>query len=179
MEKSCSICKEVKDYSNFSPDKRTKTGLYSNCKKCHQETYVKAWSGMTPEQKLRSHKYRKEWRIRNVERVRAYTRTYNRKWLKTPAGKQYNLRLYFRRRTLMKNRICDITIKDWQEILVSQDNKCLMCNMYFDENRKPTQDHIIPVSKGGHHTKTNIQALCMRCNIFKGDKILKLKGSSI
>jgi 5-methylcytosine-specific restriction endonuclease McrA len=31
----------------------------------------------------------------------------------------------------------------------------------------PELDHILPVSKGGSHTRTNVQLLCRRCNSLK------------
>lgn len=35
----------------------------------------------------------------------------------------------------------------------------------------PTVDHIVPLSKGGHHTYANTQAAHFRCNTAKGDRI--------
>jgi len=32
-------------------------------------------------------------------------------------------------------------------------------------------DHIVPMSKGGPHTYTNVQTLCRNCNIIKGDSM--------
>lgn len=37
-------------------------------------------------------------------------------------------------------------------------------------NDYPSMDHIIPLSKGGHHTWDNIQLLCRGCNFKKGAK---------
>jgi len=38
--------------------------------------------------------------------------------------------------------------------------------------KSPTLDHIIPLSKGGNHTRENTQLLCWHCNcIVKGDAI--------
>jgi 5-methylcytosine-specific restriction endonuclease McrA len=31
-------------------------------------------------------------------------------------------------------------------------------------------DHIVPVSKGGTHTRDNVQAAHLRCNQAKGDR---------
>lgn len=35
----------------------------------------------------------------------------------------------------------------------------------------PELDHIIPISKGGEHTYRNVQLLCRKCNLKKGNKI--------
>ena len=32
----------------------------------------------------------------------------------------------------------------------------------------PNLDHIIPLKKGGSHTRLNSQCLCHKCNIIKG-----------
>ena len=32
-------------------------------------------------------------------------------------------------------------------------------------------DHIVPLSKGGMTTESNLQTLCWRCNRSKGDKV--------
>ena len=36
-------------------------------------------------------------------------------------------------------------------------------------NNSPELDHIVPISKGGEHTRSNTQCLCRACNIKKGD----------
>ena len=38
------------------------------------------------------------------------------------------------------------------------------------EDNAPELDHIVPVSKGGHHSYANTQCLCRICNILKTDK---------
>lgn len=32
-------------------------------------------------------------------------------------------------------------------------------------------DHVVPLSKGGHHTRANTQAAHLKCNVDKGDSI--------
>jgi len=47
MKKECRKCGSVRNHSEFFKDKRSKDGLYSSCKKCHQD-YVSAWRKQNP-----------------------------------------------------------------------------------------------------------------------------------
>lgn len=40
------------------------------------------------------------------------------------------------------------------------------------QDRAPELDHILPLSKGGPHTRLNTACACRRCNVAKGDKVL-------
>lgn len=77
---------------------------------------------------------------------------------------------------LKENAIPTTSAYRWQQladmpelVFEKQGKKCNICRIGFDKV-KPTQDHIIPVSKGGHYTKENIQALCGSCNSRKRDR---------
>lgn len=54
---------------------------------------------------------------------------------------------------------------------------CLLCFGLLDMSAPkctpfaPTIDHIIPLSKGGHHTYENVQAAHFRCNTAKGNRV--------
>jgi hypothetical protein len=54
-----------------------------------------------------------------------------------------------------------------KRILNKYNNKCCYCG---DENRLEI-DHIIPISKGGREDEDNMQVLCKKCNISKGNRI--------
>ena len=56
------------------------------------------------------------------------------------------------------------------------DWKCGICGFRVDKKLKyphplsPSLDHIVPLSKGGAHTKDNVQLAHLRCNLSKGSK---------
>ena len=74
-----------------------------------------------------------------------------------------------RRERLAINGGCH-TNGEW-ELLKDQYNfTCPSCQTY---GIALTKDHIIPVSKGGSDNISNIQPLCMKCNVHKHTKVIK------
>jgi len=68
-----------------------------------------------------------------------------------------------------------LTAKEWQEIQKKYGNKCLCCG----STEKITIDHVIPISKGGLHVKSNIQPLCNICNSKKHTKETDYRNGKI
>lgn len=59
--------------------------------------------------------------------------------------------------------------------------KCADCGVHTPRSAKgknkdnsPELDHIVPISKGGPHLYSNVQLLCRRCNLNKGDEQSRL-----
>lgn len=61
----------------------------------------------------------------------------------------------------------DLTNNEWHRILETQNGRCALCFMEFGVQLAPTRDHIVPLSRGGRLTASNVQALCKPCNSRK------------
>ena len=62
-----------------------------------------------------------------------------------------------------------LSVNEWTNVKSLFKNRCAYCGSL----NKLTQDHIIPLSKGGTYTNNNIIPACGRCNSSKGNKDLK------
>jgi len=68
------------------------------------------------------------------------------------------------------------TLAEWQTLKAQYNWTCPCCHKSEPEI-KLTEDHIIPISKGGSNNVENIQPLCMKCNLKKSVKIIKYQIS--
>ena len=62
-----------------------------------------------------------------------------------------------------------LTYHQWIEILLQSDGKCYYCNANEGMNTLVIE-HMIPLSRGGTNTASNICAACRRCNNTKHTK---------
>lgn len=63
-----------------------------------------------------------------------------------------------------------LTDKMRYDVLKRDNFKCKKCGITAKDGAKLHVDHVIPVSKGGKTTLSNLQTLCDRCNLGKSDK---------
>lgn len=76
-----------------------------------------------------------------------------------------------KRRALKKKApISDLKMIDWKDSLRNFDNRCGYCG---EKSKNMHQEHVIPLSKNGSHTKTNIIPACPRCNLSKHNKLME------
>jgi len=199
--KACSTCGIEKPLSEYDRDKGALDGRRSRCKSCrvletqrdraqHYETrikpYQKEWASAN-EEHLREYKvqyyldnrYRwlaqrhniefkraarlraRRWREANPEKVhRAYHRN-----LKSGKYREYGQR---RRARLIAAPINDFTAEQWAEMQEYFGFRCAYCGQEADL----TMDHVVPISKEGPHTQSNIVPACQSCNSSKKDNRL-------
>jgi 5-methylcytosine-specific restriction endonuclease McrA len=106
----------------------------------------------------------KAWAKRNAEKVATQRRDRS-KAPKYQAANRNNRRT---RRARMKGVFADLTTEQWREIKASYNQRCAYCH-----ERKPlTQDHVIPISKGGPHSAWNIVPACRSCNSRKHNNLI-------
>jgi 5-methylcytosine-specific restriction endonuclease McrA len=60
------------------------------------------------------------------------------------------------------------TAAEFNDVMIAQAYRCFYCG--GDISNGATEDHFIPLSKGGSNWIGNIRAACITCNISKGNR---------
>jgi 5-methylcytosine-specific restriction endonuclease McrA len=122
--------------------------MCSLCATCARPLYVRL-----PSQLFCSDRCRQYWKNRSSVRRRVNaTRDYAKRGRSRPA-ESFDPRYVFER-------------DQW---------RCQACGRStrahrFPDARSATLDHIVPLSKGGEHTKANTRCVCFSCNCSKGNR---------
>jgi len=81
-----------------------------------------------------------------------------------------------RNRLLNSGAVGSHTFGEWETLKTQYNHTCPACGLRepFENQRCKTltEDHIIPLEKGGSDNIENIQPLCLRCNQKKHTKII-------
>ena len=107
--------------------------------------YMRGYYQRTKAERQRRHK---EWCQKNPESVRQYAATTRARKRKVPGN---------------------LTYAEWHQILETFDGCCAYC---LQPSVSLTQDHVIPLSRGGEHSLANVVPACRRCNGVKKDRSL-------
>lgn len=103
------------------------------------------------------------WRLNNPARATAA----NRRW--RDANRQAVRLMAERRRAAKQTLAAQVTVGDWERLLARHGHKCAYCGC---SGVQLTQDHIVPLSKGGRHSIGNLLPACQSCNSSKGSRLL-------
>ena len=103
--------------------------------------------------------YTKDWIAKNRRRYDRWVKAYRK------AHPEWGVNAVNRRRARLQSAPArDLTSRQWREIKAAYGNRCAYCN----KRTKLTQDHVVPISKNGSHTVSNVVPACRRCNSRKG-----------
>lgn len=130
------------------------------------------------EQKAKEKKEYGKRRYQSNEKFREQLRQYS---LSHPKEKREMTRQWFiehpeksveyrgKRRARKFNCNATLTPDEWKEIKELFDYRCAYCGTKLES---PDQDHVIPLSKGGHHSADNVVPACKKCNSTKHNSSL-------
>lgn len=111
--------------------------------------------------------YQQAWA--QTEKGKVARRRRVQKYAKTPKGRAAYQRKKAARRAAYAVE-STLTAEEWNAILQQDGYACHYCLTPYTTKAPATQDHVIPISKNGHHTKDNIVSACRSCNTSKHNK---------
>ncbi len=187
--KVCTKCHVDKPLGAFRERSRGLYGRSSHCTECERaagksrrtgprreellELRRKQWAETerTPEQREAAKVRFKTWYGSNKSRHQASMRRWVRR---NPEAfkaiqKKYLVKspVHVRRRAHFLKVERTLTAAQWREILEAFNHCCAYC---LRGDLPMTQDHMIPVSKGGAHSASNVVPACKSCNSRKNDR---------
>ena len=182
LQRECKICQTSRRTAErrFNPDRHRENGrkyyaanreqTLTNTRKhyeANRERYSLThhkWYEANKDKKLEQNR---EWRESNRELASEHAS----RWRKAnPKRVRETERRYkLKRRLLLAGARCDLTLQQWEQIKAFYKHRCALCG----EQTQLTRDHVIPITKGGEHTASNIIPLCRSCNSRKGNRELK------
>lgn len=194
----CSKCHTAKSLGNFHKNKSFKCGFDSLCKVCKKKKDADKYNRQTTTQKEAIIEKRKTsnfrevqklWLKANKEKRKIYLKEYRKKperlayarrlWTdKTPEEKQayYDANRERLRNGSMRRRArgrnCGFIFPFTKADIIKRDGfNCYLCGKLTTEKESHIE-HVLPLSRGGHHKPENVKISCPFCNQSKGNKTL-------
>lgn len=172
--KVCIICGET-FYKNRGNAGKQWEQAKTCSRSCRDERRRREATGPSEQAKAKNNARVARWKADNPERVSEHRKAerQNNKEKRLADWRDYQKRnpekMRVRnngRRALRAGNGGSHTVEEWQRLCETFDWRCACCG----ERRPLTEDHVLPISKGGTNDIDNIQPLCGSCNSRKKDK---------
>ena len=102
--------------------------------------------------------YVKAYNLANTGKVYARKRAYHR------AHPDMARAARARHRAYKRGVDSTLTAPQWRAIIIAYKSRCAYCGV---KQKKLTQDHVTPLSRGGFHAASNVVPACLSCNQHK------------
>jgi hypothetical protein len=181
--KTCTKCKIEKELESFGKRSGKQSHLYKSwCKQCYSDRNAERLKERYHTEDGFKDKLKK-YRLDNPDKIAAYkAKDYQKnrgaylvrakKW----AAANNAVVRQAKRRYKLKRAEWELTgtftEEQWLMLCKSYGNICLGCGR---GDRKLTQDHVVPLSRGGLNVIENIQPLCGPCNSSKHTKTIDFR----
>jgi len=146
-------------------DERIRSYRAANPEKARRASI--AWSIANPEKRLKAARAR---RAANPKKARDATRAWgiaNPEKVRASAA----LRRARKRAAAVGNRADNAAVRAfYREVAKAERLACFWCKKSVPKDLRHV-DHIIPLARGGSHTRENLCCACKRCNLTKGAKL--------
>jgi 5-methylcytosine-specific restriction endonuclease McrA len=181
-QKWCTKCKEAHDVSAFGRDRTRYDGLQAACKESHKNRnrnpeYFRAYYKKTRDKQQAKSKARYN---ANWQEACAWQKEYyhtHKDAIRARIRSQPTLQRSYRHARAGRMRGAGHLTSDVVHRVLAK-NFCAYCREPFNETRKKTIDHVVPLSKGGTNAEHNLVAACGSCNSKKnartGEEFLRL-----
>lgn len=193
--KRCSTCDTEKPITDFRKTRGYADGYTGQCKACilNQRRAHNADPDVRERRRIHDREYKQQphvkksaraymqrpdvnERVKERERERwrndAHLREYKRAYLReryqnNPEHRQkqkaHSMAAIHRRRARKEANGGSYTAKEWRDLCAKYGHVCLCCG----EAKPLTVDHVVPLVSGGSNDISNIQPLCLDCNLRK------------
>jgi len=173
--KLCTKCNQSKELSSFGILRASSDGRATLCSVC-QGQKNKEYLERNRETILQK---AKDWYSNNKQKKKDYDKFSPKRKEYTKATLKQKSIAYHNYKARKANQTdppgWELTKDFWDTLVQKYDNRCCYCR----QETKLTIEHVVPLSRGGKHSASNIAPACGSCNYSKSDKTPQEAGLSL
>lgn len=179
---TCKLCKSAIDKKYRENNKeaiKTKNIEYrKNNKEKIAKRQRKQYHEATSEEVEKRREAKRKYRQNAPEEVKQRKKEYDKKYFASEAGKITTMKsIHKRRAQKLSSEDGTVTSQALDKLKEEQSYQCKYCKCELDFSAKGQVhlDHVIPLSKGGAHSITNVVWSCASCNLKKSNKLIDVE----